>query len=182
MRTDGLDSKDRTGDILTKYLDEDFIVFPMAENISDPGELRALGEFLGVSYPEEFIAHACGEFPGIYVEAKEEVWPRGELYDVGPFWSFLYGLHTFSASASSEPWMRLATAAESFQADSGHRAAPILRIVGDADVYCVDSTGDILRYNFEENLVQPVNHDFWTIFEKELAALVKRKNRKKNLE
>ena len=169
---------DRTEEILAKHLDHDFIVFPMAEPEDSVQDLPALGEKHSVVFPAEFVAHVRGRFPGIYVEVKEAVWPRPKPYDVGPFWSFLYGLHTFTPSAHSEDWMRLDYAAEEFQESTGHKCAPILKVVGDANVYCVDASGSILQYDHELNELTPQSIDFWTLFEREIEALKQRKTRK----
>lgn len=106
---------DRTEQILRKHLDQDFVVFPMAEPNARLQDLGTLGKEYSVVFPPEFVAHVCGRFPGIHVEVKEAVWPRPTPYQVGPFWSFLYGLHTYTPSASSERWMRLDCVAEEFQ-------------------------------------------------------------------
>jgi len=150
----------------------------MAEPNAPLQDLVSLGDRYSVVFPAEFAAHIRGQFPGIYVEVKEAVWPRPKLFDVGPFWSFLYGLHTFTAAASSEDWMRLDYVAEEFQKSTGHKCAPILRLVGDADMYCVDASGCIVRYDHETNLLSPQTIDFWALFEREVEELKKRKNQK----
>jgi hypothetical protein len=174
----GNPTKDLTEAILGRHLDGDFIVFPMAESRQSIAQVKAVGRRLGITYPPEFLAHVSGRFPGIYVEAKEEIWPRPKLYDVGPFWSFLYALHTFTSAAESESWMRLDTAAESFR-KTGLGAAPVLQIVGDADLYCVDPEGRLVQFKHETNELEPVELTFWQLFEREVSELRKRKNRKK---
>src|SRR5262245_14392533 len=87
---------DQTETILAKYLDREFIVFPMAEKNARSEQVDAIGRRYGVSYPPEFTAHVCGRFPGLYIEVKEVVWPRPKLHDVGPFWSFLFAVHTYT--------------------------------------------------------------------------------------
>jgi hypothetical protein len=124
------------------------------------------------------VAHVCGRFPGLFVEAKERVWPRPEEYDVGPFWTFLYGFHTYTSAPESSDWMRLDMAAKIFQADSGLAAAPVLRVVGDADLYCVDGKGDIVRFDHETNELKPVKMTFWQVLEHETSELRKRKDQK----
>jgi hypothetical protein len=169
---------DHTEAILGRHLDADFRVFPMAEERQTGTQVAAIARQRGVTYPPEYLAHVCGRFPGIYVEVKEEIWPRPEVYQVGPFWSFLYGLHTFTSAEESEPWMRLDREAESFQNESGMCAAPVLRIVGDADVYCVDARGRLVQFKHETNQLDPVGLTFWELFEREVRELRARKDRK----
>ena len=171
--------QDETEAILGRHLDGDFIAFPMAENPAYMFQIRGIELQFGVQYPPEFAAHVCGRFPGIYVEAKEAVWPRPKELDVGPFWSFLYALHTYTSVPESQPWMRLDAVAEEFQNMTGLKAAPILAIQGDADVYCATPTGAIARFRHEGGELEPVDLNFRELFEEEVKALRERKDRKK---
>jgi hypothetical protein len=170
---------DRTEAILGRHLDQEFRVFPMAESEQQISQIEAIGRELDVTYPLEFQAHVCGRFPGIFVEVKEEIWPRPEMYAVGPFWSFLYALHTFTPDFESEPWMRLDSAAAKFREDTGLHAAPVLKIVGDADVYCVDTYGKLVQFHHETLELEPIELSFWELFEREIRELRTRKDRKK---
>jgi hypothetical protein len=166
---------DLTEEILGRHLDRDFRVFPMSDNNALADTLATLGNRFGVAFPTEFCGHVCGRFPGIFIEVKEEAWPRPNLYDVGPFWSFLYGLHTFTPCSDGEDWMRLDAVTYNFQEATGHIAAPILKIIGDADVYCVTNEGGIARYNHETNELDPETVGFWALFEREVKELKERK-------
>lgn len=173
-------STDQTTEVLERHLTGDFRVFPMAEQPVTVSEIHAVGERLGISLPAELVSHLSGRFPGILVEAKEEIWPRPKKFDVGPFWSFLYGLHTYTASSSSEEWMRLESAGQRFKEETGHVAVPVLRILSDANVYCVGKSGEMLRFDHEQGKLDAVDGSFFQVFEQEVAALVKRAERKKN--
>jgi hypothetical protein len=169
---------DRTEEILARHLDRDFIVFPMAESTASLQDLDAIAERFSVTFPAEFVGHLCGRIPGVYVEVKESLWPRPKLNDVGPFWSFLYGVHSFTPCSTSEDWMRLDHVAQRFQDGTGHKCVPILKVIGDANVYCVDSSGSIVRYDHETNSLSAEPGDFWTVFEREIEQLTGRKVRK----
>ncbi|AKF04462.1 hypothetical protein [Sandaracinus amylolyticus] len=170
---------DRTLEILREHLDGDFRVVPLAQTPVSREQIAAIGARVGVTYPVELADHVCGRFPGMYVEVKESVWPRPKPYDVGPFWSFLYALHTYTSAPESEPWMRLDHAAERFRAKTGLDAAPVLRIEGDANVYCIDARGALCRFHHELNRLEPVEGDYWSLLDRELRELRERKDRKK---
>ena len=176
--------EDKTIRLLENYLDGDYRVSPMAPNKVTIEDIRKAEKALEVKFPNEYIAHLLAEGAdvlgerGIYIEVKEDVWPRAKLYDVGPFWAFLYGLHTFTASAESEDWMRLETVGKQFVETTGIKAVPILQVIGDANVYCVNERGVIFRYNHEENILEDVNLSFWELFELELKELKERKERR----
>lgn len=173
--------KDKTMDILEKYLDNDFRVSPMAENKSTINDIREIEKELKIKFPEEYTAHLLADGVevlcerGIYIEVKETILPRPRLYDVGPFGTFLYGLHTFTPSNSSADWMRLEVSGKRFIAETGIKAVPILKIIGDADLYCVNENGKIAQYNHEGNILNEIKMDFWELFEKELKELKARK-------
>jgi hypothetical protein len=169
---------DETEFHLNKHLDSDFMVFPMADTKTSVDQLTSIANQYCVKYPSEFKGHVCGKFPGIYIEVKESIWPRPKPYDVGPFWSFLYALHTYTPASTSGDWMRLDFAAESFQRQTRLIAAPILQIVGDGDVYCVNAEGHIFQFKHEQNALCPVNLTFWQLFDRELAELRSRKEKK----
>jgi hypothetical protein len=75
--------------------------------------------------------------------------------------------------------MRLDDAAASFQKGTGLIAAPVLKVVGDANVYCVDAAGRLAQFEHETNELNPVDLDFWQLFEREIAELQSRKEQKK---
>jgi hypothetical protein len=170
---------DRTTDIFRKYLDADFRVTPLAQTPVSREQIASIGARFGVVYPPELADHVCGRFPGIYLEVRAEIWPRPKPYEVGPFWSFLYGLHTYTSAPESEPWMRLDHAAETFRAETKLHAVPVLKIEGDADLFCVDAKGALCQFRHETNELEPVEGDYWALLEREVAQLRKRKDRKK---
>jgi hypothetical protein len=176
--------EDKTMEILEKYLDKDFRVSPMAQNQSTMDDIKSVEKKLKISFPAEYIAHLLGEGTdvlkerGLYIEVKEEIWPRAKQYDTGPFWSFLYGIHTFTPSMESEDWMRLEFAGRQFYEENGIKAVPILKIIGDANLYCVNEIGNIVQYDHEQNIVEGIDMDFWELFEKELSELKERKEMK----
>lgn len=168
---------DQTEDIFRRHFDGDFIAFPLAERQATLSDIEKVEAGTGVNLPPALVAHLLGRFPGVHVEVKESIWRRPKVLDVGPFWSFLYGFHTFTPVAESEEWMRLDWAAEKFSVGAQITAVPILRVVGDADVYCVCTNGSIARYRHEANELEPVEGDFWQVLDAEAAALAERKTR-----
>jgi hypothetical protein len=156
----------------------------MAPNKSSAQDVKDVETKLGLQFPEEYRIHLLGLDDevlgdrGIYVEVIETIWERPKVLDVAPFWSFLYGLHTYTACKESEDWMRLDVVGKEFFENTGMKAVPILRIIGDADLYCVDENSQIVRYRHEENNLEPIDMKFWEVLEYELRELKERKERK----
>lgn len=126
--------------------------------------------------PRRLMSSARSRERIMYLEVKEAVWPRPAAGDVGPFWSFLYALHTYTSAPESPPWMKLKTAAEEFK---DRKVAPILCIVGDGNVYCTTAEGSIVRFQHDTGKFRPFKGDFWKLLEQEVRELYERKERKK---
>jgi hypothetical protein len=172
---------DQTEDILARHLNGDFRVFPMAEGRISASQAAAVSKRLGVQFPPDLVAHLCGRFPGVQVEAKEEVWPRPRKFDVGPFWTFLYAIRTYSAADTSEDWMRLEVVGSKFKQDTGLPVIPILQRVGDANCYCVGLHGELFEFDHETRALAPVEGTFFQLFEREIHGLTERTAKRKSL-
>ncbi len=171
---------DQTEEILARHLTGDFRIFPMAETPATARHAAEVAKRLGVQFPPEFVAHLCGRFPGIHVEAKEEVWPRPKQFDVGPFWSFLYAVRTYTAADSSEDWMRLEVVGSKFRQDTGLSVVPVLKRIGDANCFCVDGKGELSEFDHETQALTPVEGGFFQLFENQIRDLAERTAKKKS--
>ncbi len=169
---------DRTRAILRKYLDADFTCMVGEAGVTSAEQIEHLGHEIGCRFPSEFIAHCTGDLPGLYVEVKEEKWPRPKLYEVGPTWSFQYGLFVYSLSSDAPEWMQLVPALEEFRKRTGRALTPCFGIVGDADIYLFDSVGEIVRWNHETYETDPFGGSFFDLLEQEIKELRERKDLK----
>jgi hypothetical protein len=134
---------------------------------------------VGYSLPAEFREFTMSPLGGLYMEVREEFWPRPKLYDVGPFWSFLYGVKVFGIAAGIPEWLDIREQYKEFKAEGFPDLVPFLQLVGDADKYCFNSAGSIMHWSHEE----PENREqepmtFSDLFMRELLKLEERKNRK----
>lgn len=172
-------SADKTEKILDRYLDSDFSCFACGDDVPSAKELTDLGQELGIQFPDEFITYTTSNLGGLYIAVKEDIWPRPKPYDVGPFWSFLYGLWVYGLGPEIPDWMNLAQAAKNFIEETGRQVAPFLKIIGDADAYCFDAAGNIVRWRHEENGFEGINKSFYQLLEDEVRELKERKEKKK---
>lgn len=170
--------EDKTMKLVKKCLDDaDFIWYYLAPLYSCTNhDVERVEKELGIIFPPEYIAHLTGEYPGIYIEASDEVWPK----DIkgGAFWFFLHSIHTYTASDAQEDVedeMRLIVEGKRFMQETGLHICPILKRVSDADVYCTDANGNIVQFSHEGFTTTTIEMDFWTLFEQELNELRKRK-------
>jgi hypothetical protein len=171
-------SKDQTEEIINLIWDRDaYYLVAAGKSAPSKKQLRELASHYGVVLPNDYLAHASGYWGGLYLEVREEFWPLHKAGDVGPFWSFLYGIFLYAYSDEAPEWMQLKTAADEFHA-MGHKVLPFLKVIGDADVYCFDAMGRIQRWFHEEDIFQPYDGNFFDVLRHELLELEARRKRK----
>jgi hypothetical protein len=148
---------------------------------SEPTE-KDLVEFEGVvgfRLPPEFREFTMSPLGGLYLEVKEELWPRAKEFEVGPFWSFLYGLSVFGISAEIPEWLDLRVQFQEFREAGYPSLVPFLRRVGDANRYCFTSSGAIVEWDHEvPEEPSAVELSFSELLMRELRGLAERKDRK----
>src|SRR5947209_402039 len=109
-----------------------------AQQGAEPGEadIARFESQVGFRLPDEFRAFAVHPLGGLYMEVKAELWPRPEAYQVGPFWSFLYGIMVYSLSSKAPDRLQMNQAWARMSQDGYPRLVPFLKIIGNADPYC----------------------------------------------
>ena len=171
-------TKDLTDEILRRHLDADFWVASASDHPPTKKQLLDVAARFGCTLPKDFLVHSTGRLGGVYVEVKENVWPRSDAYQVGPFWSFLYGVFVYGLSPEIPEWMNLELAAAEFEQNAGHRRIPCLKVVGDADLYVFDARGEIEQWDHETGELTRFEGSFFELLDREISALRQRKNRK----
>lgn len=152
-----------------------------AQHGSEPHEADIAGfeQRIGFELPSEFREYAQHPLGGLYMEVREELWPRPELYDVGPFWSFLYGFFVHSLSADAPDWMHMETEWRKFSESGFPNLVPFLTIIGDADRYGFTPDGRIVIWRHEEpDDPEIVSDSFSECVMREIRSLEERKERK----
>jgi hypothetical protein len=114
-----------------------------------------------------------GPLGGLYVEVKEEVWPRAKPLEVGPFWSFLYGLALYGFAHDIPEWMGHATAGRDVPGAVGDTYVPFLKIMADPDLYCFGKDGRISQWSHETGEFRAVDKSFAELLDFELAGRAK---------
>jgi SMI1/KNR4 family protein SUKH-1/uncharacterized protein with HXXEE motif len=148
---------------------------------NEPSEedLAAFEQECGFRLPPDFRAFTVSPLGGLYMEAREEVWPRAEMYAVGPFWSFLYAVKVFGIARDIPEWLDLRVQYAEMKAEGFGHLVPFLQVQGDADKYCFDAAGRIVCWRHEtpeEPEVEPIT--FAALVVRELRALEERARRK----
>lgn len=134
---------------------------------------------IGFSLPAEFREFAVHPLGGLYMAVKEELWPRARAYEIGPFWSFLYGLMVYSFSPQAPDWLQMSSAWRQMS-DAGYpQFVPFLKVIGDPDPYCFTSDRKIVIWRHETPTeVEEVTKSFSEVLMFEILELEGRKERR----
>jgi hypothetical protein len=136
----------------------------------------------GFRLPDEFRAFTKSPLGGLYIEVKEELWPRATENDVGQFWSFLYGVKVFGIALDIPPWLDIRQRHAALRADGVTDLVPFLQRVADPAAYCFDPLGRIIDWSPQIPAEHPiVETTFSQLLLKELRELEDRKARKLEL-
>jgi hypothetical protein len=151
----------------------------------EPGEddVAAFETVAGFRMPDEFREFTMSSLGGLYLEVREELWRRAKEFDVGPFWSFLYGIKVFGIAEDIPDWLDIRVQYKEMNDSGVIGLVPFLQLVGDADCYCFDSTGTIIQLSREEpEERRPIALTFSELLMQEIRELEIRKQCKVNHE
>jgi len=162
-----------------RYDKRTFEVVACQGNEPSDADVSAFESEAGFRLPDEFRNFTMSALGGLYMEVREQLWPRPKLYDVGPFWSFLYGLKVFGIANGIPDWLDLRVQYQKFKAEGFGDLVPFLQLVGNADKYCFDAGGRIVRWAHEEPEKRDIEStSFGDLLMREIRELEDRKDRK----
>jgi hypothetical protein len=104
-------------DYFRRYDKQSFLVVACMGNEPSKADVAAFEAEAGFGLPEEFRRFTLSSLGGLYMEVREELWPRPKPYDVGPFWSFLYAICVFGIASSIPDWLDLRQRLAEFRAE-----------------------------------------------------------------
>ncbi len=138
---------------------------------------------VGFRLPDDFRKFTMSSLGGLYIEVREDLWPRAKAGDVGPFWSFLYGIKVFGIAEGIPEWLDIRAKYREFCDNEVSGLVPFLQLSGDANCYCFDSKGTIIEWSHEEPQERrPVLLSFSQLLMREIQDLEIRKQCKVNHE
>ncbi|HLJ91421.1 MAG TPA: SMI1/KNR4 family protein [Candidatus Angelobacter sp.] len=142
-------------------------------------DVTAFESRIGFRLPAEFREFAVHPLGGLYMAVKEELWPRTRAYDIGPFWSFLYGLTIYALSPQAPDWLQMTNAWCRMSDNGSPQLVPFLKIIGDPDPYCFTPDQKIVIWRHENPAeVEEVAKGFSEVLMFEIRELEQRKERR----
>jgi hypothetical protein len=148
-----------------------FNVFAAGASAPSEAVVEAFEQRIGFRLPAEFRDFTMSELGGLYIEVREELWPRPKALDVGPAWTFMYGFMVFGLSSEAPEWLDLRAQYAEFTADGATNLVPILKVRANADRYCATPEGAIVSWSHEGEDPEPVSGSFCDLLLEELAEL-----------
>ena len=159
-----------------KYDKKSYEVFSQQGSAPSTADVAAFEERVGFHFPAEFREFAVHPLGGLYMAVKEELWPRPKAYDVGPFWSFLYGIAVFGLSTKAPDWLQMSEAWLRLSEGGNSQLLPFLKVIGDPDLYCFTRDQKIVIWRHEiPDEPEEVAESFSEVLMSEIHELEKRK-------
>ena len=79
-------------DYFHNYDKQTYQVVACMRNEPSEHDIKKFEHQYGINLPADFREFTMSPLGGLYMEVREEIWPRAKQYDIGPFWSFCRGI------------------------------------------------------------------------------------------
>lgn len=139
------------------------------KDFEDQYQIRLPADF------KEFIMSPLG---GLYMEVREEIWPRAKQYDIGPFWSFCRGIIVYGIAKEIPEFLDIRVKTKELHDDGFTDYIPFLSIIGDGDeIFCFNRENQIVLVDtYSTGEATSVEGDFSDCLLRQIEELEERKN------
>ena len=147
-----MQSKNKKGEVLLMALQDVYDYFRSYDKSTyevvacqgnEPTEedVAAFEKKYKMKLPEEFREFTMSPLGGLFMEVREEVWPRGKQFDIGPFWSFLRGIIVYGIANNIPDFLSLDVRTNQLHKEGFKTWASIEPIVDlKSSLYCIEQT------------------------------------------
>jgi hypothetical protein len=133
----------------------------------------------GFRLPTEFREFTMSGLGGLYVEAREEVWPPAKEFQVGPFWTFLRGVKVFGIAHDIPEWLDIRVQYAEMSEQGYPNLVPFLAREGDPSRYCFNAAGAIVEWHLDDpDEPELVGASFSELLHQQLVGLEERTRRR----
>jgi hypothetical protein len=170
-------------DIITRYRFNPHLRFLCSSAPPSAEKIEALQARLKARLPPEYVAFLSA-YGWVVFEAKEAEWARPNVGDVGPAWSFEYGVSFLGIGADVPEMVDIETVSALFAEENADddpeapRLLPFCKIPGSRDYYCFDEAGDLFLVYPVDPRPSPIPLGFVQFFEQQIAELAERTKKK----
>lgn len=133
-----------------------------------------------INLPVEFRKFTMSPLGGLYMEVREEIWPRAKQFDVGPFWSFCRGIIVYGIADEIPEFLDIRVKTKELHDEGFTDLIPFLSIIGNGDeIFCFDKDNKIVLLDYyTTGETTSVEGDFSDCLMKQIEELEGRKNKK----
>lgn len=156
---------------------ESFDIFAQQGDEPTAEDLATFEKDIGFNLPDEFREFVVHPLGGLYMEVKEEIWPRPKAFDVAPLWTFAYGFRVYSLSSAAPDWLSIRLAVRELRDADVPELVPFLKLMSLTERYCFTPDQKIVLW-VRDGDPQPVTETFSELVMKEINALIERKDKK----
>ncbi len=168
-------------DYFSKYKPDksDYQVVSCMGNEPSESDVSIFEKKFNITLPQEFRDFTMSRLGGLYMNAKEEVWPQANAYDVAPFWSFCRGIIVYGIAKEIPDYLDIYVRTEEIHELGFKDYIPFLKIIGNGDdIFCFDKKNKVVLLNYyNTGEAYAVDGSFSDCLMKQIEELEERKNK-----
>lgn len=102
-----------------------------------------------INLPDDFREFTMSPLGGLYMEVREELWPRAKAFDVAPFWTFCRGIKVYGIANGIPDFLDIRLKTKELHELGFVDYIPFLSIIGDGDViFCFNNNNYIVALDW----------------------------------
>lgn len=172
-------SLEKVYDYFRSYDKETYLVVGCMGNEPTEQDIKAFEDQYKINLPEDFKEFTMSPIGGLFMEVREEIWPRAKQFDVGPFWSFCRGLIVYGIADGIPDFLDIREKTKELHDEGFTDYIPFLSVVGNGDeIFCFDKDNKVVLLDYYEGKAEPIDGSFSDCLLKQIEELEERKNRK----
>lgn len=167
-------------DFFHNYDKQTYQVVACMGNEPSEHDIKKFEHQYGINLPADFREFTMFPLGGLYMEVREEIWPRAKQYDIGPFWSFCRGIIVYGIANGIPDFLDIREKTKELHDERFTGFIPFLSIIGNGDeIFCFDKDNNIVLLDcYTTGEAAPVEGAFSDCLMKQIAELEERKNKK----
>lgn len=167
-------------DYFRNYDKQTYQVVACTGNEPSEQDIKQFEDQYKIKLPADFREFTMSPLGGLYMEVREEIWPRAKQFDIGPFWSFCRGIIVYGIANEIPDFLDIRVKTKELHEDGFTDFIPFLSIIGNGDeIFCFNKDNEIVLLNYyETGEATPVEGTFSECLMKQIEELEERKNMK----
>ena len=173
-------SLEKVYEYFRNYDKQTYQIFACMGNEPSEQDILDFENQYGIALPADFREFTMSPLGGLYMEVREDLWPRAKAYDIGPFWSFCRGIIVYGIADHIPDFLDIRQKTKELRENGFPDLIPFLSVIGNGDdIFCFDQDGKIVLLDYyETGKAAPVEGTFSDCLLAQIAELEERKNRK----